>query len=132
MMQMVFRVVDLINTINWRKTHNLTDLQLSNPTIDESLIDMTLTECWVVFGPGLPVVNGSYQFQREHTKQAAEDFCQLINIISIQGGRWARGSMKQALGIADNDTEREFTWEMYEEAKSNRLQWKTEYETGGM
>lgn len=48
---------------------------------------------------GLPAVNGTYEFQKEYSKQFANDLCELINIIHINGFSHAQNNIKASMGI---------------------------------
>jgi hypothetical protein len=93
MLLMVYQVLNICAMLKYPQ------YGLKSHQIDESLIDPTLKEVWVVYGPGLPEVNGTYEYQKDHKKATAEKFCQLVNNLTLQGGEWAKDSMKQALGI---------------------------------
>jgi hypothetical protein len=99
MMGLVFNVTNLVQRIKDARTHGY-DL---SDSVDETSIDPSLTECWVVIGEGLPKVNGTYQFQKEYNKQSAEDLCELINVIHINGFSHAQNNMKSSMGIRDHD-----------------------------
>lgn len=111
MLSLVYRVLDLVQLIEHKKKTPAKPLPANHINhitgwedpyqVDETLIDPTLTECWVVYGPCLPKVNGSYEYQKDHWKATAEIFCQLVNNLSAQGAKNAEANMRRAMGVKE-------------------------------
>ena len=94
MFSLVYNVIDIIQLIDRKNNYPYDPYK-----IDESLIDQTLKECWVVYGPCLPTVNGSYEYQKDYTKETANKFNNLVNALSINGRKEAKAQIREALGI---------------------------------
>ena len=109
MFALVYRVLDLVQLIDHKKKNPPKPLPANHIKhitgwedpyqVDETLIDPTLTECWVVYGPCLPKVNGSYEYQKDYTKATAEKFNHLVNALSADGYKGAQANMRQAMGL---------------------------------
>lgn len=101
MMQLAYNVIDIIAEVEFKKNNPPRHPHLDRFKVDASLIDPNLTECWVVFGTGLPEINGTYQYQKDFSKASANDFCRLINNLWADGYRSAQVGIRNALGIKD-------------------------------
>ena len=103
-MQLVFNLIELKNTIAFYKNEveKGRTPYYHGIEYDESVLDLSLTEIWVVYGPGLPKINGTYEYQKDYSKKTANEFCNFINTLLAAGHESARGNIRHALGIKDD------------------------------
>jgi len=102
MLQEVYQLVELRGVLSFMEAFSMNNKDsLLSPyysQFDKSKIENLNSEIWIIVGPGLGI-NGSYSYQKSHTKEEAQRFLQLINNVSCESMVSLQNAIKNVMGI---------------------------------